>query len=64
MTLSSNGYILSIGAGHNSEYGFEIGQNVIAYFGEIHPSIIKKLDLKIESMLEDSGSYEKLESLS
>jgi len=27
VTLSSNGYILSIGAGHNSEYGFEIGQN-------------------------------------
>ncbi|MAH20519.1 MAG: hypothetical protein CMB96_03630 [Flavobacteriaceae bacterium] len=25
--LSSNGYILSIGAGHNSEFGFEIGQN-------------------------------------
>ena len=27
VALSSNGYILSIGAGHNSEFGFEIGQN-------------------------------------
>ena len=27
VALSSNGYTVSIGAGHNSEFGFEIGQN-------------------------------------
>lgn len=58
VSLSSSGYILTIGAGHNSEYGFEVGQNrVYSYDSSLNSWIQIGQDIDGEGPYQDHFGY-------